>query len=125
MKFRRTVMMGAAMALVSTVNATDIGAADLVVEKILFISSNYLYPSDRGEIWIKVNRSIASIHPGCPGSSSENGYLVAAFADDIYAKQYVAGLLTAKAAGATIRVGIDDSRKNSRSMCFVSFYEMN
>lgn len=109
----------------SNVNGTDIGASDLSIVKILFISGNYSAAGDRGEIWVRINQSVAGIHSGCLGDYSSQGYLVAAFPDDVYGRQYISGLLTAKTSGTTIRIGIDDSRKNSRGMCFLSYYEMD
>lgn len=105
--------------------ATEMGASNLLVEKVLFISGNYSLTADRGEVWVKLDRSITSIHSECIGAYSPDGWLVAAFPDDVYAKQLIAGLLTAKANGSAIRVGVDDGRKNSRGMCFLSFYEIS
>ena len=111
----------------SIVSGTEMQASNLMVEKILFNSGVAENVGHRGEVWIKVNRSIADINPGCPASNwyNQNGYLVAAFTSDEFGKQSVAGLLAAKAAGQTISVAVDNSRKNVSGICALGWYEVS
>jgi hypothetical protein len=51
----------AMLALASTTHATEVGFFNLVVERILLKSDTSQNVGHRGEVWVKVNSSIAAI----------------------------------------------------------------
>ncbi|HEY0680971.1 MAG TPA: hypothetical protein VGD45_01430 [Steroidobacter sp.] len=118
-------MYALGLAAASSACAGEIKASNLTVERVLINSNRTANQALVGQIWVKVNRDITEINAGCPSNwHSQNGYLVAAFKDDPYAKQMLAGLLTAKAAGLTITAWVDDTSRNASDMCTVTFYEI-
>src|SRR3569833_1725296 len=91
------VIVGAILFYSSSADASDVGASDILVNKILFVSTNYTaIVADRGEIWVKINRSVSTINTACVGTYSENGNKEATNTSNASANQYLSGLLTAK-----------------------------
>ncbi|WP_116811466.1 hypothetical protein [Steroidobacter cummioxidans] len=124
---KRIALAMAAFALAPTTHAAEIGFFNLVVERVFVNSSHAQNVGHRGEVWIKINSSIDAIHAtGCPANNwyNVNGYLVAAYADDVHRNQILAGLLAAKATGQPINGAVDDSKKNVSGICTLTWYEV-
>lgn len=126
MLIRRLAMLILGLVTASAACAGEIIVHALTVEKILFNSNTAANAGHRGQVFIKVNRNIYDINPGCAAANwyTQEGYLVAVFNDDPYAKQNIAGLLTAKATGQTITAAVDDTRKNVSGICALSWFEI-
>ena len=114
------------MAFGSFAMAVEGSKDSVTVQKISFLSSNYKEAAIQGEVWVKIDSKIYDINTGCPKDwYGENGYVVAAFKDDAHGKEFISGLLTAKATSKTVYIYIDNTRLNARGMCFISYYEVN
>jgi hypothetical protein len=96
----------------------------LGIERVLMLSANYLTVSERGEVWVKLAGSITAHNPACTSGDSQSGWLVAVHPGDAHAKEYLAGLLMAYAAGQRIVFGITDGRQNARGTCTLTYYEI-
>lgn len=126
MLIRGLAMLALGLASASSAYAAESVVHNLTVERILFNSNTAENAGHRGQVFIKVNRNIYDINAGCAAANwyTQEGYLVASFSDDPYAKQNIAGLLTAKATGQTITAAVDDARKNVSGICALSWFEI-
>lgn len=124
--FKRIAVAMAAFSMTSATHAAEAGFFNLTIERVLVQSDSSANVGQRGEVWIKVNSTIAAINAACPTSNwySANGYLVAAYANDQHRSQMVAGLMAAKAAGALISGAVDDSKMNVSGICTLTWYEI-